>query len=86
MKGWKDRRMNCINESCELGGSHGEARLKVTPAESTEKVGECCPGGWAGTEAQKQKSAGLAQCLSLDQGCSLCHSQHWELLYDNIQY
>ena len=53
--------MNCINESCELGGSHGEARLKVTPAERTEKVGECCPGGWAGTEAQKQKSAGWVE-------------------------
>ena len=48
--------MNFINEPWELGGSHGEARLKGTRAECREKVGECCPGGWAGTKAQKQRS------------------------------
>lgn len=60
--------MNFINEPCELGGSHGEARLKVTRAECREKVGECCPGGWAGTEAQKQRSAAWVEGLQVVQG------------------
>ena len=49
--------MNFINEPWELAGSHGEERLKGTRAECREKVGERCPGGWAGTEAQKQRGA-----------------------------
>lgn len=47
---------------------HGEARLKVTPVECTEK-GECCPGGWAGIEAQKQRRAGWVEGR-LGYGCA----------------
>ena len=76
MKGWKDRRMNFINEPWELGGSHGEARLKGTRAECREKVGECCPGGWAGTKAQKQRSGVWVEGLQAVQG-SGCWGWGW---------
>ena len=60
--------MNFINEPWELAGSHGEARLKGTRAECREKVGERCPGGWAGTEAQKQRGAAWVGGLQAVQG------------------
>ena len=37
--------MNFINEPWELGGSHGEARLKGTRAECREKVVSVALGG-----------------------------------------